>query len=384
MTVRKSPKPTVSSPECMLHEQFMALALRLAEKGRGKTSPNPMVGAVLVKNGKILATGYHHRHGADHAEVDCLKKMKMKAPKGSVLYVTLEPCCHTGLTPPCTDAILKSGVSHVVVAMRDPNPIVSGKGIRRLKRAGIRITEKILMDDAMRLNAAYITWRTQNRPLVILKAGMSLDGKIAMRDGTSKWITGLPARVEAHRLRREVDAILVGAQTVVFDNPMLTVRHVPLRRVTQPKTVVLDPTLRVPIDAAIFSGGNAIVVCSDVALRTRKAAELKQRGMTLLAFPLAKSGQLPLRRVLKALASHQILSVMIEGGASTYSQFMAADLVDHLVLFVAPCVMGRNGISLFEIFETRSLSEAPRFKREALRPCGEDVVLYMSREKGLR
>lgn len=384
MTVRQSPKPTLSSREHMMHERFMARALRLAEKGRGKTSPNPMVGALLVKNGKILATGYHRRHGADHAEVDCLKKMGGKAPKGAVLYVTLEPCCHTGLTPPCTDAILKSGVSHVVVAMRDPNPLMSGKGIRRLKRAGIRITEKILADDALRLNAAYHTWRTEKRPLVILKAGMSLDGKIAMRDGTSKWITGLPARTEAHRLRREVDAILVGVQTVIADNPALTVRHVPLLRLKQAKTIVLDPRLRVPLDAAIFSSGETIVICSDVALRSQKAKRLMQYGVTLLGFPLTKAGRLPLARVLKRLAIENILSVMIEGGASTYSQFMAADLVDELVLFVAPCVMGHTGLAVFEGFGTRRLSTAPRFKLDLFESCGDDLALYLFREKGLR
>lgn len=347
------------------HEDWMRLALTLAEKGKGRTSPNPMVGAVLVKNNKVLASGYHHRHGAAHAELDCLRKVNGKAPKNSILYVTLEPCCHHGFTPPCSDAILKSGVRRVLVATRDPNPQVMGKGIEKLRRAGIVVTVGVLEDEARTLNRFYFCWREKKRPYVILKAALTLDGKVGTV-GHMTWITGAVARKEAHRLRNAVDAILVGIGTVLADNPSLTVRHVrPSGKA--PIKIILDSAVRTPPRAKVLKGAPTAIVCSPAALQSKRAKTLEKKGAELLPVPF---GQL-----LPALAERKILSLLVEGGPRVYASFLTAGLVDEVVLFVAPRLLGKKGLPFLSERTARVLEK--RFRIRLMKKVGKDLCLTL-------
>lgn len=292
---------------------FMALALRLAAKGRGRTHPNPMVGAVVVAKGRVVGQGWHRRAGGPHAEVPALRAAGRRA-RGATLYVTLEPCSHTGKrTPPCVPAIVASSVKRVVVAMRDPNPRVHGRGLSALRRAGIRVDVGCRQQDAERLNEAYGHWMRTGRPFVVLKAAMTLDGKIATADGDSQWITGAAARRDAHRLRSEVDAVMVGAGTVLRDDPRLTVR-MGAQGPLQPRPVVLDSTLRLPLGARVLAGGRAIVATTAKAPAPR-IERLRAQGVTVLVLPL-QNGRVSLRACLERLGGMEIGSVLLEGGAS--------------------------------------------------------------------
>ena len=255
------------------HEHFMRRALSLAEKGAGKTSPNPLVGAVIEKNGKIVGEGYHKKAGLPHAEIEALRKAG-KLAKGARMFVNLEPCCHYGKTPPCTDAIRASGIRQVVIGMRDPNPLVRGKGVRWLKKNGIEVIAGVLQKECKQINEIFFKYIRTQIPFVILKAAVSLDGKIATRLGESKWITGVPARRRVHELRQKIDAIMVGAGTVVKDDPLLTVR-LSGRKSNQPVRVILDNENAVPITAKVFQNGLKQKVIYVTTPRLTRAREKK-------------------------------------------------------------------------------------------------------------
>lgn len=321
---------------------WMGLALREAVKARGHTSPNPMVGAVLVKNGKLIAKGYHRRAGLPHAEIEAMKRAK--GLKGATLYVTLEPCCHEGKrTPPCTQAILRSGIRKVVIGTLDPNPKVSGKGVKQLAKAGLVIEVGVLEEECRRLNLFYNHWVRQGRPWVMLKSATSLDGRVALANGRSQWITGVPARKWVHRLRHEVDAILVGAGTVLADDPKLNVRHGKASR--QPQRVVLDPQLLSPLKAKVFSpkhGGPTWVVVHPRHARSRKAREFTAQGVQVLSCPVDRRGEFVLEKLLSLLGQAGIVSLLVEGGAQVLSSFYRQKAFDEWLMFLAPQLFGAD------------------------------------------
>ena len=321
----------------------MQKSLRLARRGIGQTSPNPVVGAVLVRAGKIIGQGWHKQAGGPHAEVFALAG---RQACGATLYVTLEPCCTHGRTPPCTAAIIAAGIRRVVVAARDPNPRHNGRGLAVLRRAGIRCEAGLLADAATRLNSAFNKWITTAQPLVIAKAALSLDGKTATRTGDSKWITSEDARREAHQLRSRADAVMVGAGTVIADNPSLTIRHGvnssrPGRSQRQPWRVVVDSRGRCPRTAQLFTDEqrHRTIVCTTAGAPESWRRHLALRGVTVLVLP-AKNVRVNLPAVLAELGRMEITSVLVEGGAELHSALFTAGLVDQVAFFFAPKIIG--------------------------------------------
>ena len=315
----------------------MRIALRLAEKARGRTSPNPLVGALVVKGGRIVSRGYHRKAGEPHAEAIALKKAGIKA-RGATLYVTLEPCSHTNKrTPPCTPLVLQSKVKRVVVSMTDPNPHVSGSGISALRKAGIDVVTGVLESDAKKLNEAYVKYINTGIPFVTLKIAQTLDGKIATASGESKWITGEQARAEGHRLRNHNDAILVGINTVLNDNPSLTTR-IPGGR--DPVRVIVDSRLRTPLNAKVITQRSSAKTCI-VTLDTMpkgKLVKLLDAGAEIL-LARGREGRVDLKDLMKMLGSFGITSVLIEGGAEVNASALKSGIVDKVVMFIAPKLM---------------------------------------------
>jgi diaminohydroxyphosphoribosylaminopyrimidine deaminase/5-amino-6-(5-phosphoribosylamino)uracil reductase len=337
-------------------ERFMRRALALARRGVGKTSPNPAVGAVLVRNGRVIGEGWHRRAGGPHAEVFALRNAGVRSQESGVrsqheltlhasrstLHVTMEPCCTWGKTPPCTDAIISAGVKRVVVAARDPNPKHNGRGLKILRRAGIRVESGLLAEEAMRLNEAFNKWITTGLPFVIAKAAMSLDGKIATRTGDSKWITSEAARREAHKLRASVDAIMVGANTVIRDNPQLTVRHGVHAK--QPSRVTVDARGRTPIKTKLFTD---VHHKRTIVLTTNLSSARWRRRLVLLGVDVVivkhDRARVDLRSALRALGKRNVTSVLAEGGGELLGSLFDARLVDKVALFYAPIVIGGRG-----------------------------------------
>jgi diaminohydroxyphosphoribosylaminopyrimidine deaminase / 5-amino-6-(5-phosphoribosylamino)uracil reductase len=319
-------------------ERFMRCALALARRGLGKTSPNPATGAVLVKNGRIIAGDFHEKAGQPHAEAKVLRRAGAKA-RGATLYSTLEPCCTWGKTPPCTDAIIAARIRRVVYAATDPNPKHGGRGAKLLRRAGIRMDVGLLADEATEMNAAFNKWITTGQPLVIAKAAMSVDGKIATRTGDSKWITSEATRREAHKLRAQVDAIVVGANTVIRDDPRLTVRHG--TRNWLPWRVVVDARGRSPRMARIFTGRfrHRTIVFTTRLSPPRWRRHLALAGVTVIVIP-AKTSRIGLRTALRELGRMDVTSVLVEGGGELLGSMFDAGLIDRVALFYAPLVIG--------------------------------------------
>jgi len=327
--------------------RFMQMALALAERGRGATRPNPVVGAVVVRAGKVLARGYHHRAGADHGEIDALRKLDFDA-RGATLYVTLEPCNHVGRTGPCAPQVLKAGVRRVVVGCRDRNPGVEGGGITLLRRAGLRVDVGCLEAECAAQNRGFFRWATEGRPSITLKVAATLDGFIApaKANGKINWNTGPGARQVAHELRVAHDAILVGAGTVLADDPQLTARGVPGASPDRPLRVILDGRLRTPPGAKILkTGGTPPLVIgahgrrADPALGAR-IRRLERAGAQVLLLPAGADGHIPLPRVMRALAEREIQSLLVEGGSHVLGAFIAARLVDSVAWFLAPRLAG--------------------------------------------
>jgi len=317
----------------------MKLALRLAAKGAGWVSPNPMVGAVVVKDGQIVGQGYHRRVGAPHAEVEALRQAG-DASRGADLYVTLEPCNHQGRTPPCTQAILSAGVGRVIIATPDPNPQVAGGGAEYLKSQGVAVEMGLLEQEARRLNEAWFHWVATGRPWVIAKAACSLDGKIASAGGESQWLTGESARAYGHRLRHRVDAIMVGIETALSDDPQLTTR-LPRGRGKDSIRIVLDSRLRLPLTAKLLhldSPSLTWVACTAAAPK-EKIKAVKDLGAEVLVFP-PDSGRVPLKSLLKLLGQQQVQSLLVEGGAEVLGAFFDQRLVNQFYFFFAPKILG--------------------------------------------
>ena len=355
---------------------FMERAVQLARKAQ-RVSPNPRVGAVIVKNGMILAEAFHQGPGKPHAEAAALMKLKGKA-KGATLYVTLEPCCHTEKrTPPCLDAVLKSGVKRVVIGMKDPNPKVNGKAIQILRKNKIKVEVGCLEEECILLIRAYHKWILTKLPWIILKSGITLDGKIATHLGESQWITGESARKRIHEIRAVVDAVVVGYNTILQDDPQLTVR---MTKGVNPTRVILDSHLRLPLIARVFQNADKIptyLACLGSEKDNIKVKQLEEKGLRFLWCTTNLQGRVNLGDLFSQLGRMQFTRILVEGGAALASNLVEQGHVDELLLFVAPKLLGGKGIDLFSELHVDKLADAPQFEISEVMPYGEDLMLRL-------
>lgn len=357
----------------MSHEVYMQRALELARRYRGFTSPNPCVGAVLVKDDSVIADGAHRRAGESHAEAVVLRKAGQQV-RGATLYCTLEPCNHEGRTPPCTEAIIQAGVSRVVFASKDPNPDVEGNGANRLRAAGIEVLQGILEKEADHLIREFLHACRLGRPWVTAKMATSLDGKVATSTGDSKWITTPDAREHGHRMRHEHDAILVGAGTVLADDPSLTVR-LPNGPWKQPTRVVMDSTGRSPVSAAVFAPGkSAPILATTDAISDEKLFE--ERGVDVEVLSADAAGRVDPLALLEALAARAVQSVLIEGGPTIIGSFLERDLIDEVLQYISPSLIGGNDAKGAIAGEGRTrLAERLWLKDVTTERCGMDILI---------
>ncbi len=367
----------------------MARALDLAERGRGAVEPNPMVGAVIVRDGKIIGEGWHKRFGGPHAEVEAIAAARAAGADlaGATMYVTLEPCCHRGKTPPCTEAIVAAGISRVVVAMEDPDPNVVGGGLSALKKAGIEVETGIMADEAKRLLAAYVKLRTTGRPWVICKWAQSLDGKIATHTGSSKWISGESARRRVHEIRSLCDGVCVGAGTVRADDPLLTARDADGKDMEkQPARLVISGSASISPDCRLMKTADI----SPVIVATRKDAlsvsveAIKNAGAEVLTLPAGYVGCVDLPALLAELGRRQWTYLLVEGGRGVHSAFIDQGLVDELLVFIAPKIIGGPGsIGPLNWADIDTIDEAFGLPAPGIEQIGDDILLrYVLNEKG--
>jgi diaminohydroxyphosphoribosylaminopyrimidine deaminase/5-amino-6-(5-phosphoribosylamino)uracil reductase len=348
------------------------MVCRLARKAAGRTSPNPMVGAVLVRGGKIIATGFHRVAGADHAEIVALKRAGAKA-KGSTLYINLEPCSHYGRTPPCSRALIHAGIKEVVAGMKDPNPLVGGKGFRELKRAGIKVRVGLLEQECRTLNEAFVKYITRQLPFVTLKLAASLDGKIATMTGDARWISSEDSRRMVHQLRNEVDAVVTGVRTVIADDPQLTCR-IPHGR--NPWRVILDSRLRIPLSAKLLrqtDSEKSIIVTSERSSH-QKGRAIESMGAQVWRIKLRK-GRMPWAAILRRLAVKGVLSVMIEGGATTSAWALRERAVDKILFFYAPIILGGDGRVMIDTLGVKRVWQAIPVQRMRVQQSGTDTLV---------
>lgn len=353
----------------IMDEFYMKRALSLAERGRGLTGTNPMVGAVLVKDGEIIGEGWHHGFGDDHAEVNCLKNAK-DSPKGATIYVNLEPCSHYGKTPPCVKTIMNAGITRVVVGTLDPNPRVAGRGVHILEQAEIDVIVGVLEDDCRQLNRAFFSSILKRRPYVTAKYATTIDGKIATNTGESQWITGEEARMDGHILRGQVDGIMVGTGTVLADDPKLSNRS---GEGVQPTRIILDRRGIIDENANVYDGSQkTIVYTSDMAEEKEKI--LASRGVTVERIP-SVDGKLPLEKVLADLYETKFIGhILVEGGGKLHGSLIDEGLVDEFVLYLAPTIFG-GGKSAIEGKGIESLSDRRDFEITSVQRLGRDLCI---------
>ncbi len=351
---------------------YMQRALDLALRAKGNTSPNPLVGAVVVGGGKVVAEGWHHYCGGDHAEVIALKKAGEKA-KGATLYVTLEPCSHFGRTPPCVDKILSCGIREVVIGMTDPNPLNNGKSIKVLRTQGMNVRVGFLVKELKKINEGFIKYITTHTPFVTVKCAQTLDGKIATAAGQSQWITAPKTRDYAHRLRNDFDAVLVGINTALKDDPQLNAAR-KNKRLTK---IIVDSHLRLPLDAKLFKGTRP----EDIIVATTHRASRGQRdrwarqGVSVLVCPIKDNG-VDLKYLFKELGKREIAHLLIEGGGRMIGSALKEGLVDKLLLFLAPKILGdERALDSVVGFQAKHVGEAVRFKDLTIGRIGEDILI---------
>lgn len=354
---------------------LMNRAINLASKARGMTSPNPMVGAVIVKNGSIVAEDYHRKPGTPHAEALAIKRAGQKT-RSSTLYVSLEPCCHTDKrTPPCTKEIIRAGIRRVVMAMKDPNPKVSGKGMRELQEAGIEVVPGVLEEKARKLNESYIKFVTTKKPFVILKVAMTLDGKIATPEGQSKWITGEGARALVHRVRSSVDAVMTAIGTIKADDPEFTAR---IRGGRNPKRIVIDPNLEIPLKSRVLRVPPETII---VTRERAEAGDFSKRGkidyiLNTGCYVLLFKETLHLDWLIEKLGKMGITSLMMEGGSSLNAHALEDGIVDKVMFFIAPKIIGgRESYPVVGGRTFRRLEEAYQLKDISVKKMGEDLLV---------
>ncbi|MGI6081814.1 MAG: bifunctional diaminohydroxyphosphoribosylaminopyrimidine deaminase/5-amino-6-(5-phosphoribosylamino)uracil reductase RibD [Limnochordia bacterium] len=359
-------------------EHWMRKALELAERARGRTSPNPIVGAVIVKDGRLVGAGYHQRAGGPHAEILALRQAGVDS-QGADIYVTLEPCAHHGRTPPCSEALIAAGIRRTVVAMVDPNPLTTGKGIARLRQAGIIVEQGLFEKEALALNAPYITYMTKKRPYVLWKVASTLDGKSATRTGASKWISSPQARALVHQKRQELDAIMVGVGTLLVDDPLLTARPEGCDPacIDQPVRIIVDSKLRIPMRARCINPenpGRTIVATTDDA-PPAKVELLRQRGVDVWSAP-ACNGRVDVKALLSDLAQLDITSVLLEGGSTLAGTLFDLRLIDACMVFVAPVIFGGTGaVVALGGLGVDDPSEAPRLHEPKWQQVGPDLMV---------
>lgn len=348
---------------------FMAEAIRLAEKGLYTTSPNPRVGCVIVKNHQIIGRGWHEKAGQPHAEINALKQVASEV-KGSTVYVTLEPCCHYGRTPPCTDTLMNAGIAKLVIAAQDPNPRVAGKGIKQLKAAGIEVQYGLLEAQANQLNIGFVSRMTRQRPWITVKIASSLDGKIALANGKSQWITGEAARTDVHRLRARSCAILTGINTVKQDDPELSVRYIQTTR--QPFRVILDNRLEIATNAKVLQKPGSLIFTT--LQDNQKIDSLSEKGAQVIVLP-SPTGKLNLVEVMSTLAELEINELFVEAGSTLNGALIESRLVDEIIIYCAPIVLGNHAQSMLNLPELTSLSQKWQLEIKEIGKVGSDIKI---------
>lgn len=363
-----------------LDRKYMARALQLALRGAGHTRPNPMVGAVLVKDGRIIGEGWHKQYGGPHAEVNAFASAT-EDPEGATLYVSLEPCSHYGKTPPCADLIIRKKVARVVAALEDPNPLVSGRGFRKLRANGIRVTVGVLAEEARRINDVFLTYVTRKRPFVLYKAAMSLDGKIACHTGESQWISSEKSREEVQRLRGILSGIMVGAGTVIADDPRLTCR---MEEYENPARIIVDGKLRVPVESRIFHepGRNIILTTSEAYPEKKKA--LENLGVEMIEADSEEPGKVDLKSAMLALGIKGIDGILLEGGPTLAASALEAGIIDAVRFYIAQKIIGgREAPSPFAGTGAAHMNEVVPLTDAVYGTSGDDLWIqaYIQREK---
>lgn len=350
-------------------QRFMALALQLAERGITTTQPNPRVGCVIVKQGQVIAQGWHEKAGLAHAEIIALQQAGDEA-RSATVYVTLEPCSHFGRTPPCADALIASGVSEVIIAMQDPNPLVAGEGMKKLIASGIAVRSGLLQQQAVELNRGFVSRMQRGRPWVTLKLAASLDGRTAMKNGESKWITGPEARADVQKMRAASCAILTGSGTVLADDPSLTVRIEGEKR--QPLRVVLDSHLSIPDSTKLFHDGYPLLIATATEENDDRFQQLKARGIDIRSFP-AQAGRVDTLSLLECLSEdYSCNEVLVEAGSVVCGSLLASRLVDEVVLYLAPVVMGSAARGLFDLPGLDTMAKKIHLSVKDVRVVGQD------------
>ena len=356
----------------MTDQNYMLQAIQLAKQGEGWTNPNPMVGAVIGKNGRIIGKGYHKKCGELHAERNAIASLTESA-EGATIYVTLEPCCHYGKTPPCTEAIIEQKIKRVVIGSRDPNPKVSGKGIKMLQEAGIEVIEDFMREECDRLNPVFFHYITTKTPYVVMKYAMTLDGKIATKTGASKWITGEAARAEVQHMRHRYMGIMAGIGTVLADDPMLNVR---VEGWKSPIRILCDSGLRIPLDGQIVKSAGkyrTIVAYADSENTEAKRKRLHEMGVETICCP-DENNQVDLKKLMKYLGEEGIDSILLEGGGTLNDSALRAGIVQEVQAFIAPKLFGgMNSKTPVEGIGVRFPSEAVKLKCTDICQIGEDI-----------
>lgn len=365
----------------VVDEQYMRMALDLAKKGKGWTAPNPLVGAIIVKAGKIIGQGYHEKYGQAHAEVNAIASAEEDVA-GATMYVTLEPCSHFGKTPPCSDLLIDKKIKRVVVGALDPNPLVAGKGIERLRANGIEVVTGILEKESQQLNEVFMKYIVTKEPFVVMKNAMSLDGKIATVTGESQWISGEPARRQVHVLRHELSGIMVGIETVLKDDPQLTSR---MPNSNNPIRIVVDSQLRIPIASTILTHQEEAqtIIATTSKADKEKVATLKQMGIEIIVTK-EKAGRVNLQELMKTLGARGIDSILLEGGATLNFSALEENIVDKVQTYIAPKIIGgKDAKTAVEGAGILSLKEAFPIHRMTAVMVGEDLFLegYIDKKK---
>lgn len=364
-----------------IHEKYMNIAIELAEKARGNTSPNPLVGAILVKNDEIIGKGYHKKRGFNHAEVEALYSCNV-SPKGTTMYVTLEPCCFYGHTPPCTQTILKSGITKVIVGMIDPNPNVNGKGIRELEKGGVEVEVGFLQDEISKQNEIYIKHITKKIPFIALKMAISIDGKMCTKTKDSKWITSDISRKYVHGIRSQFDSILTGVGTVLADDPLLTARYGNNKK--NPIRIVVDSGLKLPLDSKLLKTTNEakLIIATTKYYDKKKAKEINELGAEILIVDKHENRNIELKnkvnlnRLLKILGEKEITSVLIETGPTLSTSFIKQDLVDKFHIFIAPMIIGGyNAFQTIGDLEIVRIVDTKKLNFSKVERIGDDVLI---------
>ena len=356
---------------------YMERALELAKEGIGKTKTNPLVGCVIVKDEKIIGEGAHLKFGDNHAEVNAILDAKNKGEdlNGATLYVNLEPCSHTGKTPPCANRIVEEGIKRVVIGTLDPFPKVSGRGVKILEDAGISVTEGLLEEECLNLNERFFTYLKNNRPFVVLKAGMSLDGKIATESGESKWITSEFSRAQSHELRGQLDAIMVGIGTVLSDDPSLNVRHGKYRN--NPIRIITDSKLRIPLDAKVLRDDldSIAILATTKNCDKEKLEKLKEMKNVEVLICKEKENKVDLIDLMEKLKDYDISSILLEGGRTLNAEMLKNNLVDKFYFFIAPILLGSKGISAIGDLEIKDLKDSIKIKDMTCEKLFDDIIV---------